>query len=106
MKALGAPKQKLHIFGRQFFQRLAFVFVDRAPDQVGLLLLELDNPRLDGILDAEPGDHTRPLLTDTMAAIGTLPFGCRVPPPAQIPSEPRGRVARRGGWKGELTGPQ
>lgn len=80
---LRAPEKELHVFGCELLQRFTLVLVDRAPNQVGLLLLELHDPGLDRIFDGKPSDHTGPLLSNPMTAIRALPLGCWVPPPAQ-----------------------
>jgi hypothetical protein len=49
---LRSAEQKLHILWRKLLQRLSLVFVDRPIDQIGLLFLKKNNPRLDRILDA------------------------------------------------------
>ena len=80
---LSAPEKELHVFGRELLQRFTLVLVECAPNQIGLLLLELHDPGLNRILDGKASDHTGPLLPNPMTAIRALPLGCRVPPPAR-----------------------
>ena len=78
-RCLGAAEQELHVLGCQLLHG-DLVLVDCAVDHVRLLLLQHDHARLDGVFNAQASDDTRPLLTDTMATVSRLPFGCRVPP--------------------------
>lgn len=79
---LRSAEKELHIFGSQFFKSLALIFVNSAPDQVGLLFLELNDSGLDRVFDGQAGDHAGPLLANSVTAIRALPFCCRVPPAA------------------------
>ena len=76
---LGAAEQELHVLGCQLLHG-DFVLVDCAVDHVRLLLLQHNHARLNRIFNAQACNDTRPLLTDTVATIGRLPFGCWVPP--------------------------
>lgn len=78
-RCLGAAEQELHVLRCQLLHG-DLVLVDCAVDHVRLLLLQHDHARLDGVFNAQASDDTRPLLTDTMATVSRLPFGCRVPP--------------------------
>ena len=76
---LCATEQELHVLrGELLHGRL--VLVDGAVDHVGLLLLQHYHARFDRVFNAQASDDTRPLLTDTVATVGRLPFGCWVPP--------------------------
>jgi len=76
---LGAAEQELHVLGCQLLHG-DFVLVDCAVDHVRLLLLQHDHARLNRVFNAQARDDTRPLLTDAVATISRLPFGCWVPP--------------------------
>lgn len=79
---LRASEQELHVLGGQLLQRLALILVDGAPDQVGLLLLKLDDPGLNRVFDGQAGNHAGSLLANSVTAICALPLGCGVPPAA------------------------
>jgi hypothetical protein len=82
-RCLGTAEQELHVLGSQLLHG-NLVLVDCAVDHVRLLLLQHDHARLDRVFNAQASDDTRPLLTDTVATIGRLPFGCWVPPPVNV----------------------
>lgn len=77
--SLASTKQELHVLWRQLLHG-DLVVIDGTVDHVGLLFLEHDHPRFNGIFDTKSSDNTRTLLADTMATISRLPFCCRVPP--------------------------
>lgn len=78
---LSAPEKELHVLWRQLLQGFTLILIESASDQIGFLLLKLDDSRLNRVLDGQSGNHTRALLANPMTTIRTLPFGCRVPPP-------------------------
>ena len=75
-----SPEQELHVLGCELLKCLALIFVDGSVDHICFLLLEENHSGLDGVFDAESGDHAGTLLADTVASVGALPFGCWVPP--------------------------
>lgn len=77
--SLASTEQKLHVLRRQLLHG-DLIVIDGTVDHVGLLFLEHDHPRFNGIFDTKSSDNTRTLLADTMATISRLPFCCRVPP--------------------------
>lgn len=79
MYALGPAEQELHVLWAQLLHSDCIV-VDCPVDHVRLLLLQEDHTRLDRVFNTESRDDTRAFLTDTVAAIGGLPFCGRVPP--------------------------
>lgn len=79
---LGASEKELHVLGGELLQRFALVLVEGALDEVGLFLLELDDPGLHRIFNGQARNHTRSLLANTVTAIRALPLSCGIPPAA------------------------
>lgn len=78
--SLGASEEELHVLRSQFLQCGRLIFIQGTPDKIGFLLLKLNDSRLDRVLNTEPGDHTGPLLANSVTAVGALPFRRGIPP--------------------------
>jgi hypothetical protein len=87
---LRTTEKELHILWGKRFHSLV-VGVDSRMNHVGLLLLDQHHSALNRIFNAKAGNRAGSSLADTMASIGRLPFGSRVPPPIYIFSRDRGK---------------
>lgn len=81
--ALGPTEQELHILWAQLLHGDGII-VDSPVDHVRLLLLQEDHTRLDRVFNAKSRDDTGALLSDTVAAVGGLPFCGRIPPSVDV----------------------